>query len=87
MYGAPKALALRKDFKLSEAVAMVNSQKGALNWLLVSPQVCCPNRPRPVRRRRRVRSDPICRRKLRRSRPQSPPDVLAAARRCPSTAM
>jgi hypothetical protein len=45
--GPRTALALRKDFKLADAVAMVNSQKGALNWCLVSPQVLPSPSARP----------------------------------------
>ena len=33
------ALALRADFKLTEALDMVKSQTGALNWVLVTPEL------------------------------------------------
>jgi len=37
--GPRTALALRNDFKTESAVEMVSAQKGALNWLLVTPEL------------------------------------------------
>jgi hypothetical protein len=50
--GGPRtALALRPDLEVSQALSMVSSEKGALNWLLVSPELQVAASPPPPLRR------------------------------------